>query len=147
MQFVLFFFFKQKPAYELRISDWSSDVCSSDLGTAVRQRDEPAQPQERAALQFRQGGDRRLAGAIELRQQGPFRRDPESSLPAVDGVEEAARARIVGAYFQADGALAGCRQHLLRRERRYDPVRLAEAAQTGHCQQRGIDLAVGQLAT
>src|SRR3546814_3004539 len=27
----LFFFFKQKPAYELRISDWSSDVCSSDL--------------------------------------------------------------------------------------------------------------------
>src|SRR3546814_7578469 len=27
-----FFFFKQKTAYELRISDWSSDVCSSDLG-------------------------------------------------------------------------------------------------------------------
>src|SRR3546814_4366944 len=30
--FVIFFFFKQKTAYELRISDWSSDVCSSDLG-------------------------------------------------------------------------------------------------------------------
>src|SRR3546814_959627 len=28
---VVFFFFKQKTAYELRISDWSSDVCSSDL--------------------------------------------------------------------------------------------------------------------
>src|SRR3546814_2655756 len=27
----MFFFFKQKTAYELRISDWSSDVCSSDL--------------------------------------------------------------------------------------------------------------------
>src|SRR3546814_13451537 len=27
----LVFFFKQKPAYEMRISDWSSDVCSSDL--------------------------------------------------------------------------------------------------------------------
>src|SRR3546814_3171365 len=27
----VFFFFKQKTAYELRISDWSSDVCSSDL--------------------------------------------------------------------------------------------------------------------
>src|SRR3546814_4821780 len=26
------FFFKQKTAYEMRISDWSSDVCSSDLG-------------------------------------------------------------------------------------------------------------------
>src|SRR3546814_8707991 len=40
--FVLFYFnlflFKQKAAYELRISDWSSDVCSSDLrlGQAVR---------------------------------------------------------------------------------------------------------------
>src|SRR3546814_9578354 len=30
---VLFFFFKQKTAYEMRISDWSSDVCSSDLPT------------------------------------------------------------------------------------------------------------------
>src|SRR3546814_19088367 len=29
--FSLFFFFKQKTAYEMRISDWSSDVCSSDL--------------------------------------------------------------------------------------------------------------------
>src|SRR3546814_14531790 len=28
---LMFFFFKQKPAYEMRISDWSSDVCSSDL--------------------------------------------------------------------------------------------------------------------
>src|SRR3546814_9073792 len=28
------FFFKQKTAYEMRISDWSSDVCSSDLGAA-----------------------------------------------------------------------------------------------------------------
>src|SRR3546814_3506296 len=28
---IVFFFFKQKPAYEMRISDWSSDVCSSDL--------------------------------------------------------------------------------------------------------------------
>src|SRR3546814_2455712 len=29
--FLLFFFVKQKTAYDLRISDWSSDVCSSDL--------------------------------------------------------------------------------------------------------------------
>src|SRR3546814_8298982 len=28
---LLFFFFKQKTAYEMRISDWSSDVCSSDV--------------------------------------------------------------------------------------------------------------------
>src|SRR3546814_8139807 len=31
MLFLCFFFFKQKTAYEMRISDWSSDVCSSDL--------------------------------------------------------------------------------------------------------------------
>src|SRR3546814_4410401 len=33
--FDLFFFFKQKTAYEMRISDWSSDVCSSDLTTTA----------------------------------------------------------------------------------------------------------------
>src|SRR3546814_20400290 len=31
----MFFFFKQKTAYEMRISDWSSDVCSSDLDHAI----------------------------------------------------------------------------------------------------------------
>src|SRR3546814_3190574 len=33
-----FFFFKQKTAYEVRISDWSSDVCSSDLGASGHRR-------------------------------------------------------------------------------------------------------------
>src|SRR3546814_3294211 len=33
-----FFFFKQKTAYEMRISDWSSDVCSSDLGATTPER-------------------------------------------------------------------------------------------------------------
>src|SRR3546814_997077 len=32
---LMFFFFKQKTAYEMRISDWSSDVCSSDLANRV----------------------------------------------------------------------------------------------------------------
>src|SRR3546814_5038410 len=31
----MFFFFKQKTAYEMRISDWSSDVCSSDLSMNI----------------------------------------------------------------------------------------------------------------
>src|SRR3546814_9169413 len=34
--FRYFFFFKQKTAYEMRISDWSSDVCSSDLVQSAR---------------------------------------------------------------------------------------------------------------
>src|SRR3546814_1225947 len=33
-----FFFFKQKTAYEMRISDWSSDVCSSDLRLPIRRK-------------------------------------------------------------------------------------------------------------
>src|SRR3546814_4713109 len=35
-----FFFFKQKTAYEMRISDWSSDVCSSDLDGSIDWRQE-----------------------------------------------------------------------------------------------------------
>src|SRR3546814_5855104 len=35
MCLMIFFFFKQKTAYEIRISDWSSDVCSSDLDVAI----------------------------------------------------------------------------------------------------------------
>src|SRR3546814_6679975 len=36
MIFCYFFFFKQKTSYEMRISDWSSDVCSSDLALLKR---------------------------------------------------------------------------------------------------------------
>src|SRR3546814_15074536 len=48
MAFFVVFFFKQKTAYEMRISDWSSDVCSSDLGghrcRRARARRRPHQP-------------------------------------------------------------------------------------------------------
>src|SRR3546814_6836590 len=37
--FFCFFFFKQKTAYEMRISDWSSDVCSSDLKLTALERE------------------------------------------------------------------------------------------------------------
>src|SRR3546814_1046400 len=52
--FVFFFFFKQKTAYEMRISDWSSDVCSSDLATSpfaadrFRHRGQSAGPDQRS---------------------------------------------------------------------------------------------------
>src|SRR3546814_10734914 len=44
----IFFFFKQKTAYEMRISDWSSDVCSSDL--AARGGDSPGAGASRSGL-------------------------------------------------------------------------------------------------
>src|SRR3546814_9326422 len=60
---LFFFFFKQKTAYEMRISDWSSDVCSSDLlGTArrddhrERQHARPADAAEEIGFVFRYGG-------------------------------------------------------------------------------------------
>src|SRR3546814_4733205 len=60
---VFFFFFKQKTAYEMRISDWSSDVCSSDLGVDVwlapRLSGEP--PERLTLLVQNDGGYRNLA--------------------------------------------------------------------------------------
>src|SRR3546814_11796899 len=47
MLFVSVFFFKQKTANELRISDWSSDVCSSDLHTGRRARGRRTPPPAR----------------------------------------------------------------------------------------------------
>src|SRR3546814_5201883 len=55
-----FFFVKQKTAYEMRISDWSSDVCSSDLGTRrSAPRHSPPGPRPRAC-QVRSRDGRRL---------------------------------------------------------------------------------------
>ena len=42
---MVFFFFKQKTAYEIKECDWSSDVCSSDLGLAI-----PTRSPKRIAL-------------------------------------------------------------------------------------------------
>src|SRR3546814_17047170 len=47
---VVLFFFKQKTAYEMRISDWSSDVCSSDLVAADVSADTGLAAQRRAVL-------------------------------------------------------------------------------------------------
>src|SRR3546814_1646686 len=47
---LVFFFFKQKTAYEMRISDWSSDVCSSDLGQRAVCRDIGVQPEVQEGL-------------------------------------------------------------------------------------------------
>src|SRR3546814_15992753 len=55
----MFFFFKQKTAYEMRISDWSSDMCSSDL-------DERRLPAEPLGQQDQTGQDK--AGRRHLRE-------------------------------------------------------------------------------
>src|SRR3546814_8276120 len=88
----MFFFFKQKTAYEMRISDWSSDVCSSDLLTdlAVLGRD-ARRVDDRAALAVRhrverQHARRRLGdaaeGADEVDLDGPVERIERKMLDA-----------------------------------------------------------------
>src|SRR3546814_9094356 len=76
--FFLFFCFKQKTAYEMRISDWSSDVCSSDLLVLLRQTETATQSEcpaaavdsrERTAGCDRQGA-RRAEGAGNPRAVG-----------------------------------------------------------------------------
>src|SRR3546814_4132782 len=62
---LFFFFFKQKTAYEMRISDWSSDVCSSDLTVA---------------------GDLRRGGGGPRRLRSPAQCRHHLSLPAAPAI-------------------------------------------------------------
>src|SRR3546814_10417343 len=81
-RYMYFFFFKQKTAYEMRISDWSSDVCSSDLCRLGRQA-----PAEERAKAGEEGG---RAPAAEKRRdqaqlQGPARFRPDPPAHRGDG--------------------------------------------------------------
>src|SRR3546814_1904384 len=76
-EFFIFFFFKQKTAYEMRISDWSSDVCSSDLlgDTVIRE-----------ATTMRRQVDHHLARARAVGRRGAAHSRAEvwASLEAVE---------------------------------------------------------------
>src|SRR3546814_4980496 len=78
---LFFFFFKQKTAYEMRINDWSSDVCSSDLAIAGRaaidqgdarrpgQRDDAVPLQAREAAAHGLDGQAQIIGDVATRYQ------------------------------------------------------------------------------
>src|SRR3546814_3893665 len=73
---LFFFFFKQKTAYEMRISDWSSDVCSSDLSVVI-----PAQAGNRASssrLCVRFLGTHAKARRTDLFRASSLKSDPSS---------------------------------------------------------------------
>src|SRR3546814_16281007 len=97
---VVFFFFKQKTAYEVRISDWSSDVCSSDLGPGaglpqaagqLRGADDPCRAgggADAADLGPRRAGDGAARGTFADRAARPLGGrvpDPEDRKSVVDG--------------------------------------------------------------
>src|SRR3546814_5433924 len=85
------FFFKQKTAYEMRISDWSSDVCSSDLevegrGDAGDDRGGGDREQKRRNLRDERVADRqRDIGAAGFGQAEPVAEDAEDQ-PADDEI-------------------------------------------------------------
>src|SRR3546814_6128983 len=61
------FFFKQKTAYEMRISDWSSDVCSSDLFTGTAR----VYESQDAAVAGILGGQVQADDVVVIRYEGP----------------------------------------------------------------------------
>src|SRR3546814_6317134 len=67
----LFLFFKQKTAYEMRISDWSSDVCSSDLGgpAVYAYAETPMQNESGSMMQDGQDGMMGQGGMMNMMQQ------------------------------------------------------------------------------
>src|SRR3546814_4356503 len=91
----MFVFFKQKTAYELRISDWSSDVCSSDLAECgarlerIRHRwttiaglnpIEPDQPFRVMTLRILRFGEVVADEVVERRNAGRIRMSPGDAL-------------------------------------------------------------------
>src|SRR3546814_4235897 len=82
---MLIFFFKQKTAYEMRISEWSSDVCSSDLAVG------------------REPGDVELPHALDRRRH---------DLRAAAGVDLAVDAQRFGAGRQRQGEQQAGQQRL-----------------------------------
>src|SRR3546814_3470721 len=71
---LVFFFFKQKTAYEMRISDWSSDVCSSDLVPVFPHADQP----EPADLVGRRPARAGARASAARRRAAPLSSDPSS---------------------------------------------------------------------
>src|SRR3546814_9567432 len=88
-----FFFFKQKTAYEMRISDWSSDVCSSDL--------DRGQPVEhRRVLRQRVRRIDRPAARCRAMPFGTLRVDPLIEGEAPEHEVEALAADIIAQFLQ-----------------------------------------------
>src|SRR3546814_9412697 len=102
-----FFFFKQKTAYELRISDWSSDVCSSDLQIVQRRT-------ARAAVR-RRGGLSPIYGAGRERRRiyldRAARRDAPARLRERELAEGRSEERRVGKECVSTGRSRWSRYH------------------------------------
>src|SRR3546814_10111054 len=101
---VVCFFFKRKTAYELRISDWSSDVCSSDLQRAA------GGAIERDVMLGRAGGDDVAVVAQVLRRWPDRRGEADEAVgtePVVDVFVGLVAHRAVGERHRRDRKSVG----------------------------------------
>src|SRR3546814_9425994 len=90
---LLIFFFKQKTAYEMRISDWSSDVCSSDLKLGFKQARELEQlPARIEALEMR------IAELTAAMNDPAFYQRDSAAINAHNAVVAEAQAELDAAY-------------------------------------------------
>src|SRR3546814_16681754 len=113
-----FFFFKQKTAYEMRISDWSSDVCSSDLDRTVERLIEADGYDYHFDLAVREWarGDKRAGWAVERADRERLER-LRAFFEALgyDRQHAAIRARVfyyhqIGYYAIGEIGRASCRE-------------------------------------
>src|SRR3546814_14497581 len=98
----LFFFFKQKTAYEMRISDWSSDVCSSDLVADAGRGGRLRHRGGGRALREGRRGDDRNEREREHDQNEPAEREPAATHLTADA-RLAEQHRRVGAQTAEHG--------------------------------------------
>src|SRR3546814_5672024 len=91
-------FFKQKTAYEMRISDWSSDVCSSDLD-------------DHAELHLLPSARRREKGSLRSRRQGRIGQLSINATSAYQGVESMAASGARNHDYHQIGR-ASCRERV-----------------------------------
>src|SRR3546814_6992555 len=95
VSYLFFFFFKQKTAYEMRISDWSSDVCSSDLSLLLAAiRDE-----------LQEIGEEDLANHVQTRYLATFN-------PAARALEPRLKVIAADRDFYGEIGRASCRERV-----------------------------------
>src|SRR3546814_1567758 len=108
------FFFKQKTAYEMRISDWSSDVCSSDLPAGTSQdvmrtalaKHYGRQQQPRADFSNVQGGSSTAANFDNVRSGSG-----STEAPQMRGASYRSEERRVGKECVRTGSSRGAPRH------------------------------------
>src|SRR3546814_15711522 len=110
---VVVFFFKQKTAYEMRISDWSSDVCSSDLDGSAFGQEAARRDHGRQSLPGRYPAARRFLSARPARPRQHRRRNDSAGADQrgvrqdEEGRRRAAGDRVRPVQLDAQTAFSG----------------------------------------